>query len=205
MAKDAAAEGRSIAAPIALLEIIVDQVTAAIGATGTRLSEELDEIEDHILEERTRGERRRLGPIRRDAVRLHRQLLGLRAVFHRLDEAGEDEALPPLAQAIAARLAQRLDAFDRDMMVLAERSRLMQEELSAALAHSANRQLYTLSVLTALLLPPTLVIGLFGMNTKGLPLTEHESGSLVAITIAVTSALAAFALIRLLSLRPPRD
>lgn len=205
LARDAAAEGQCILAPVQLLEIIVGQVVTAMVETGARLAEELDEIEDHILDERVRGERRRLGPIRRDAVRLHRQLLGLRAVFHRLETSAADEEIPVEAVTAAARIAQRLDALDRDMVMLADRSRLMQEELASYLAQTSNRQLYTLSVLTALFLPPTLVTGLFGMNTKGLPLSENESGSLVAIAIAITSALAAFLLIRGLGIRPPRD
>lgn len=204
-ARDAAAEGRGIVAPIQLLDVIVDQVVTAMVETGARLADELDEIEDHILGERVRGERRRLGPIRRDAVRLHRQLLGLRAVFHRLETAADDEEVPAVAVTAAARIAQRLDALDRDMVMLADRSRLMQEELSSYLAQASNRQLYTLSVLTALFLPPTLVTGLFGMNTKSLPLTENDGGSYVAMAIAGISALVAFALIRGLGIRPPRD
>jgi zinc transporter len=204
-ARDAAAEGRGILAPIQLLDVIVEQVVTSMAETGARLADELDEIEDHILDERVRGERRRLGPIRRDAVRLHRQLLGLRAVFHRLETAAVDEHVPAVAVTAAARIAQRLDALDRDMVLLADRSRLMQEELSAYLAQASNRQLYTLSVMTALFLPPTLVTGLFGMNTKSLPLTENDGGSYVAIAIACISALVAFVLIRGLGIRPPRD
>lgn len=205
LARDAAVEGRGILAPIQLLDVIVERIVTSMADTGARLADELDEIEDHILDERVRGERRRLGPIRRDAVRLHRQLLGLRAVFHRLETAAADEQVPDVAIAAASRIAQRLDALDRDMVLLADRSRLMQEELSSYLAQASNRQLYMLSVLTALFLPPTLVTGLFGMNTKGLPLAENEAGSSVAIAIACLSALMAFALIRGLGIRPPRD
>jgi zinc transporter len=205
LARDAAADGQCILAPVQLLETIVARVVTAMAETGSRLADELDEIEDHILDERVRGERRRLGPIRRDAVRLHRQLLGLRAVFHRLETAPADEQIPAVAVAAAVRIAQRLDALDRDMVMLADRSRLMQEELASYLAQASNRQLYTLSVLTALFLPPTLVTGLFGMNTKGLPLADNESGSSIAIAAAVVSALAVFALIRILGIRPPRD
>lgn len=205
LARNAAVEGRGILAPIQLLDVIVGHVVDAMVETGARLADELDEIEDHILDERVRGERRRLGPIRRDAVRLHRQLLGLRSVFRRLETAVVDEQVPAVAVAAAARIAQRLDALDRNMVMLADRSRLMQEELASYLAQASNRQLYTLSILTALFLPPTLVTGLFGMNTKGLPLTETDTGSYVAIAMAFASALAAFALIRGLGIRPPND
>ena len=197
-ARLAAEAGECIAAPMMLLETLVGQVAASISTGGQRLSDELDIIEDHILEEAVRGARRRLGPIRRDAVRLHRQLLGLRAVFHRLEEDGAARGLPSAEVATAASIAQRLDALDRDMAVQAERSRLLQEELASRLAERSNRQLYTLSILTALFLPPTLVTGFFGMNTKALPLAEHENGSTIALAIALGSALLAFAAIRML-------
>ncbi|WP_233382255.1 CorA family divalent cation transporter [Methylobacterium sp. C25] len=205
--REAAAEGKSMNAPIALLETLVSHVIASMAATGARLVDELDTIEDHILERRgrTRGERRRLGPIRRDAVRLHRQLLGLRAVFHRLEAADEDENIAPAAVKTASRIAQRLDALDRDMVMIADRSRLMQEEVTAHLAEESNRQIYTLSILTAVFLPPTLVTGLFGMNTKGLPLSDLENGSTIAIVIGVVSALAVFGVIRALGIRSPRE
>ncbi|KMO32760.1 CorA family divalent cation transporter [Methylobacterium aquaticum] len=196
--REAIAEGRALPGPVALLETLIGQIAAAIAARGGAMSEQIDGIEDHILDERIREETRQLGPIRRDAVRLHRQLNGLRAVFHRLEEEGD--ALPEATLEAAARIAQRLDAIDRDMVVLADRSRLLQEELSALLARQSNRQLQTLSVLTALFLPPTLVTGLFGMNTKGLPLADWEEGSTVAILIAVASAAAAFLLIRRLGI-----
>ena len=70
--REAAAEGARIASPILLLETLIGYVIVSIAASGAKLSDELDGIEDHILDERVRGDRRRLGPLRRDAVRLHR-------------------------------------------------------------------------------------------------------------------------------------
>ena len=203
--REAATEGARIASPVALLETLIGYVIASLAASGTKLSDELDAIEDHILDERVRGDRRRLGPIRRDAVRLHRQLLGLRAVFHRLEQDGAAQDLPAPAVATAARIAQRLDALDRDMNLAAERSKLLQEELSARVAEQSNRQLYTLSVLTALFLPPTLITGFFGINTKGLPFADNQNGSLIVMILALGSAVLAYGIIRALGVRAPRE
>ena len=43
-------------------------------------------------------------------------------------------------------------------------------------------------MLTALFLPATLVTGVFGMNTKGLPFGEDEAGFWFAFGIAVMAA-----------------
>ncbi len=205
VARDAAREGARIVSPFVLLETLIGSVIGAITERGERLTDTLDEIEDRILDERVRGDRQRLGPIRRDAVRLHRQLLGLRAVFHRLEEDGVRQELDEPTITTASRLAQRLDALDRDMTLVVERARLMQEELSARVADQSNRQLYTLSILTALFLPPTLVTGLFGINTKGLPLADHEQGSWIVFGLAFASAGLAYGMIRVLGIRAPRE
>lgn len=202
--RDSIQEAPGITAPIQLFETMVSHVVASIAEGGTKLSDELDQIEDHVIDQTGRDELRRIGPIRRDSVRLHRQLLGLRAVFHRLEEDGGDAGLPDAEIVTAGRIAQRLDALDRDMVVLADRSRMLQEELSTRLFEASNYQLHTLSILTALFLPPTLITGVFGMNTKGLFLSDYENGSLMALCLCILSSLCVFLIIRMMGIAPSR-
>ena len=58
---------------------------------------------------------------------------------------------------------------NRGIAELYERAKLLQEELASRLAENTGRNLYVLSILTAVLLPMTLVTGIFGMNVAGLP------------------------------------
>lgn len=204
LARDAVAAGESVLAPIDLLELLVAPVIAAMAAASGTLSDTLDAIEDRILEQRIGDDRRRLGFARRDAVRLHRQLVGLRAVFHRLEQDGAAQGLAGPVIGSAAQLAQRLDSLDRDILTIVERARLMQDELAAQVAERTNQQLHTLSVLTALFLPPTLVAGLFSINPLGLPAAEHMPVSSVALAVAVLSALAAFLVLRRLGINARR-
>ncbi|MCJ2087001.1 magnesium transporter CorA [Methylobacterium sp. E-005] len=197
--------GDTVTSPTLLLETLVGHVVSAMATTGQRLSDALDGIEDHILDGRPRDDRRRLGPVRRNAVRLHRQITGLAAVFHRLEADGATDDVHGPAVAAAARLAQRLDALDRDMTLQAERARLLQEEVSERIAEATNRQLYTLSVLSALFLPPTFITGVFGMNVKGLPFTDDPHGFGLVSALAVVSAVATYATIRSLGVRGSRS
>lgn len=200
-----AEKGQPIPSPVLLLETMVGHVVASMAATGQRLSDEVDRMEDRVLDGRVRDDRQRLGPIRRNAVRLHRQLLGLAAVFHRLEEDDAAHHLHGPAVAVAARLAQRLDALDRDVTALAERARLLQEEIAGRLAEESNRQLYVLSILSALFLPPTFITGLFGMNVKGLPFPDDPRGFLFVICLSLGSGIATYGIIRALGIRPPRN
>lgn len=203
-ARETVVKGQPIPSPVLLLETMVGYVVASMSATGQRLADELDGIEDRVIDGRNRDDRRRLGPIRRSAVRLHRQLLGLAAVFHRLEDDDTAQHLHGPGVAVAARLAQRLDALDRDVSVLADRARLLQEEVAAHVAEESNRQLYVLSILSALFLPPTFITGLFGMNVKGLPFADDPRGYLFVVGLSLLSAGATYGIIRTIGIRPPR-
>lgn len=205
-AREAVLAGRRVPSPAKLLELCLSGVITATHAATIRFSDAIDAIEDRVLDESVRCDAAPLGPIRRQAVQLHRQISGLAAVFHRLEaetEAHEDEH-PDSVSAMAARVVQRLDALHRDMHLLSERSRLLQDEIAGRSAAETNRQLFTLSILTALFLPPTLVTGVFGMNTKGLFLGDFENGSLIALGIGALAALAVYLIIRRLGVVQPR-
>ena len=69
-------------------------------------------------------------------------------------------------------------------------------KFSALTAEETNRHLHVLSILTTLLLPPTLVTGVFGMNIKGLPLVENDHAFLWVSALMIGTAAAVYLLIR---------
>lgn len=200
-ARDAILEGAAVSCPARLLERFVGGTIDASHATSQHLSAALDTIEDSVLDEARADDAKPLAAIRRRSVRTHRQLAGLRAVFQRLEEeAGtETDRLPDTVAPMAARVVQRLDSLHRDMHLLSERSRMLRDEIAARTTAFTNRQLFTLSILTALFLPPTLVTGVFGMNTKGLFFSDSDSGSVIALGIGGMASLAVYLVIRRLA------
>jgi zinc transporter len=187
--------GARLASAGALLELIVEHVADAIDRVTDDLATDLDDIEDSLARRASEFERSKLTNVRRTTVRLHRQLAGLRTVFHRLERQGIDE-VPSTLRIAAGKLAQRLDALDHDILEMRERGHRIQEEVSAMMAEETNRHLYILTIVTTLFLPPTLVTGVFGMNTKGLPLTDVETGFLWAAGLMVCSSLLVYLIMR---------
>ncbi|MCP3469327.1 transporter [Bradyrhizobium sp. CCGUVB1N3] len=180
----------------ALLEKIVDEVADTMDRMADKIGQDIDGIEERIAADQAKPEMRRsLSRLRRTCVRLHRQLTGLRILFHRLD-LKSPENIPPGLRLHAAKLAQRLDGLDHDIVELRERSRLLEEELHFKTEEESNRHLHTLSIVTTLLLPPTLITGVFGMNTKGLPLTDVETGFLWAMGLMACSIALAYFFMR---------
>jgi zinc transporter len=187
--------GRRLPHVAALPELIIEHVTDAFDQLTDNLVTELDLIESNLTRGSYNAERPRLSRVRQTSAKLHRQLSGLRTLFHRLEQDGTEDLNPPL-RLVAGKIAQRLDALDHDIVELRHRAHLLQEEIVAATAEATNRNLHVLAVLTALFLPPTLVTGVFGMNTKGLPFTDMEQAFLWAAAIMIGSALAVYLLMR---------
>ena len=178
-------------APPELLETIVEHVADTMDGIADRVAQALDEVEEQVLSDSAKDPRQTLGRLRRTCGRLHRQLSGLRIVFHRFEHRHLDD-LKPALRLRAGKLAQRLDGLDHTIVEMRERSRLLQEELHLKIEEQGNNHIRVLSVLTALLMPPTLITGIFGMNTKGLPFTDLETAFLWASLLLVLSSLAAY-------------
>jgi zinc transporter len=183
--------GRRIESAAALMETIVEHVADTMDGIADRVAQALDEVEEQVLSDSAKDPRQTLGRLRRTCGRLHRQLSGLRIVFHRFEQKHLDD-LKPALRLRAGKLAQRLDGLDHTIVEMRERSRLLQEELHLKIEEQGNNNIRVLSVLTALLMPPTLITGIFGMNTKGLPFTDLETAFLWASLLLVLSSLAAY-------------
>lgn len=185
----ALSRGERMWAGEALLEWIFDNFADQVTAMNRELAERLEVIEERVVDDRVDPEDLRVGPIRRVALRLNRQVGGLRIHFAALVDNPERD-LPEDVFAMTERVALRLTSIGRDVEAIQERARIIQEEASAKSAEHMNRQLSALSALTALFLPATLVTGLFGMNTHGLPFDAHDQGFwLAAFVAAIGSGL----------------
>ncbi|WP_176256763.1 CorA family divalent cation transporter [Derxia lacustris] len=187
--------------PMRLLESFARLGTVEHERRLDELSSALDRIEDQLLTEAGAIERGRILRMRHALVRLHRELAALLRLHGRVDQEVREETgrLAPALPGGAApgvdhwadfgSLLQHLHALDELCLSLGERARLLQEEASDQLTAQTNRQLYVLSILTAALGPPTIVVGVFGMNTGGLPLTGEPLGTGIALALCLLSSL----------------
>ncbi len=194
---DAMGKGKRLPDAVALLEEIVSHFADAVSLVAQELADTLDDIEEKLIDDVSENERLRLGPARRTAVRLHRQLAALRLLFRHWSAPGTSE-WPSRIGVAAGRLAQRLDGLDHEIAAIQERARLLQDEIAAKLAAETNRHLFVLTIITAFMLPPTLVGGIFGMNVSDLPFTKESGGFYWAMALTAGSILLVYAFMRLL-------
>jgi zinc transporter len=184
--------GRRIASPAQLLLAFFGHYAQGIEAVLHDLAAEIELIEDRVLDERVSDERRRAVLVRREAAMLHRQQRSLRRV---LTDAAR--AKPPFPADLSELLDLHLH-IDQEFDHIEQRARLFHDEIDAKLASETNRQLYRLSILTALFLPPALIASLFGMNLGGVPWNGVDFGFWLAAALALASSVGTWLFLRYL-------
>jgi zinc transporter len=182
--------------PMALFAHFVELLAGTFGAVVAELTDEIDDAEDRVLAGRYLDQSTALARMRRVLVRLRRFIASDRAalvyLMSRLPAVFGADERQALREATDA-----LDAVAQDLEVVQERARLLQEEIAGRVGEATNRNLYVLSIVTTLLLPITLITGVFGMNVAGLPGTREPAGFwLVMALMVVVLALSIYFLRR---------
>jgi len=187
--------GARINSPIALIARLLDHLAANFEGLVHDITDQIDTLEDRILSGRTDIESAEIGRVRRLMARLRRHLNAerheLADILTELPDWCSEEDTGYLQ-----RVSGRLDSFGQDLELLNERGRLLQEEISDRRAEAVNRNLYVLSIVTAIFLPMTLVTGLFGINVGGMPWLEDHEGFLIVLLVTVATALLAILILR---------
>jgi zinc transporter len=165
--------GLEIPTVAALLEAILDRVVDAVDDLAERYSTTLDSIEERVLADEIDEGRPVVSRVRRNSVRLHRQITILRSLIQRF----EPEACPaPALRLSTSKLGQRLGWLDQEIVALRDRAQLLQEEITIKTGEQTNRNLHVLAIVTTIFLPASLIAGILGMNVGGLPLVSDPRG-----------------------------
>lgn len=188
--------GRRLPGVLHLFDAIVHGFAAALSAVSQRLVGQLDDIEDSLLDDLEGGDFAALGAVRRNAVRLNRQAAPLRAILRQINEERPAWFTEDAAED-CAQVAHHVESVAADLVSLQERAHALQDEFNARQTALTNRRLMLLSVMSAVLLPPTLITGIFGMNVDGLPLKDASPyGFVLTMGIMVVSVIALLIVLR---------
>jgi zinc transporter len=167
--------GAKVFSTAALVETIVDYIIDTVENYTKALAEKLDDIEEKVLFDEPGDQRRVLVEVRRATIRLSRQVSASLSLIRRFEHENARLGTSPLHLA-TDRMGQRLDWLNSELVSVRERAHLLQDEVMLRTADQTNRHLQVLAIVATVFLPATLIAGIFGMNVKGLPLTETSGG-----------------------------
>jgi magnesium transporter len=138
------------------------------------LDDEIDELEDMVLDERTQVVGKRLRELRHDILGIRRTLSPTRDAVHRIvdnrvDIEGDDELFPRDVEIAFGdaydKLLRAWESLDSARDALAG----VRDYLQGKISNDQNEVMKRLTVIASLLLVPTFIVGLYGQNFHHIP------------------------------------
>ena len=194
--------GYALASPPEAFVRLVERFAEVMETRLEVLGDQIDEIEDRVLGGSVKADAIALGPLRRELAGARREFSGLRTAFHRSGQAREGRRTSGPLSGPISELAPVIEDADREASNLQDRGRLLHEELDTLISGATNQTMRALTVMSTLLIPPTLIVGAFGMNVPGIPFAHSPLGFGIASGICLVVVLAAYQLLRRLDLLP---
>lgn len=140
-----------------------------------RLEGQLDVLEELAMAADARA-LNEVYALRRDVIVMRRVLVPQRQIFDELAEPGGH----PLVDEESRREFERVADYQSQVLESLETARSLLgsvlETYRGAVADRTNEIIRVLTVFSAILLPLTLISGIFGMNFLDIPLADHEYG-----------------------------
>jgi zinc transporter len=151
-----------------LLVNIADKVIRDVEPVIDDMDDTLEKLEDRLTDKDSAALRRELAEVRRDAIHLRRYLGPQREAMVNL----QAEPTPLLDRVCRLRLRGVTDRVVRaceDLDAVRDRATILYQDLTAQVQEAIARNSYRFSVVAAVLLPPSLVAGILGVNLGGIP------------------------------------
>lgn len=181
--RDQLSVGKGPKSPSEFLSMIANQLLNPMVPVVDDLDDKVDQLQSDLMKDSSASLRRQLQGLRQEAINLRRYLAPQRDALARF-QTEPVSWLQDRDKSFLRESADRTLRFVEDLDSIRERAAIAQDELNNRLNDKMNRTMYLLTVVAALLLPPSLLTGLFGINVAGMPGTE-SSWAFAAIAILI--------------------
>lgn len=176
-----------------LLETILDEVVDLYNPVLDQFDRRISTLEDEILQEQKKTILLEIFSLKRNLTRLKRISTQQLEMLTHLIKDGYDEVLPvsiPYLSNVRDHLVRISDLTDSHRDAL---SSLVEAHLLTS-SNKANEVMKVLTMFASIMLPLTVITGLYGMNFKFMPELDWKYGYLFAIglMLAVTGGLISF-------------
>ncbi len=166
--RDLVVKGEGPKNPSDFVSELADRLLQSMTPVINDLDDAVDRLQAELLTTTSAALRRQLQDIRQEAINYRRYLAPQRDALARF-QTEQTSWLLDLDKSYLREIADRTLRFVEDLDSIRERAAIAQDELNNRLSDQMNRTMYLLTVVAALLLPPSLLTGLFGINVGGMP------------------------------------
>jgi zinc transporter len=181
--REALIRGRGPIGPGELFARIADRIMHHVEPVVGDLEDQVDELGDAMERLETKVVRDRLADYRSHAIQLRRYLAPQREALYRLQL--EDASWLSKRDKVRLReVTDRTLRFLEDLDAIRDRTMILHEDLTAMVSEQISKTSHRLTALAAVLLPPSLVAGMLGMNLEGIP-GHQEPWAFVVISLLI--------------------
>jgi magnesium transporter len=169
------------------LYLLLDEIVDGYLDVVEKLEDLADDVEEQVFEDETaEGLQERIFRLKRKTVRFRRAVGPLREVLDLLHERND-----VVTQELAPYYRDVLDHVIRTLELIDNIRELLTTALEARLAQASNRLNIVMKKLTAwagIILVPTLIAGIYGMNFRDMPELSWQAGYPLALGLMAVSA-----------------
>lgn len=178
-----------------LLALVSEKLVRDLEPVLDAMDEEVDELDELIFHGEASEVRERLKQLRRRAVQLRRYLAPQRDALNRIEH---DDAswLKERDKLRFREVIDKLMRFIEYLDAIRDRTGILHDDLSTVISERIARNSNRLAALAALLLPPSVVAGLFGMNVGGIPGVNDTWAFIIIVAFVAISSVATLYILR---------
>ena len=141
--------GHQIKSPGDILNAVIDRLLSYTSPVIEKIQDRCDELEEAVIDEPDKSLRKEITKLRKQAITMRRYLSPQRDVLTQL-RADEFKGFTTPNRREFQEQANFLLRLVEDLDMLRERTQIVQDELTTALADALNRNMYLLSVIAAI-------------------------------------------------------
>ncbi|MBR9651155.1 zinc transporter ZntB [Thalassovita aquimarina] len=160
--------GEGIGSAGAFLVRVIEEITGHIAEFQKDLDLKAEDLEERVVAESGNSLGREVVDLRLQVIAARRFLIPQRAALEAISKA----QLGFIDQTTRREIEEehlKMTRVVEDMEELREQATVLREELSSHLSDRLNRNMFMLSILSAIFLPLGFLTGLFGVNVGGMP------------------------------------
>ncbi len=168
-----------------LLSELIDDVFPML----IHLSEDIDSIETRLFKDYEKNLIQELLRIKTNVVDVRKTMQGHKKVISALIESAEPRFPIEQLRVYFERLIEQTKEIWDVLEVQRETVNALHETNASLIDFRINEIMKTLTVFSVIVFPLSLVAGIFGMNTIGMPIVDHPHGFWIIIGLMLTGTL----------------
>lgn len=167
-----------------ILYFLFDKLTAKDNNILSKLEQEISEVEEDVIEGKTKDYINDIVSLKKRLLFLKKHYEPLLDIIEDLNE-NENKLLDEKSITYFTILFNRIERLNRKVGNLRDYVTQIRESYQAQIDINANNIMKIFTVLTAIFLPLTLIVGWYGMNFINMPELQWEYGYLFVIILSI--------------------